>query len=581
MVKILRYLSNREKRFMGIVFIIVCVQVWFDLKLPDYMSNITMLVQTPNSAIRDITIAGMGMLACALGSLVMAFSSEYFVAQIVATLSRNLRSEVYNKTLGFSMEEINQFSTASLITRSTNDINQVQMFIMFGMIAFIRAPLSAAWAIIKIAGKNMSFTLATAGAVACLFLVVTIILVLALPKSKIIQELTDKLNLVTREHLNGVRVVRAYNAEEYQQDKFNEANNDVTSANLFVNRVTAFIQPFMMFLMTTLTLSIYWIGAFLINGVAGEAKMVIFSEMVVFTSYAMHIIMAFMILTMTFTILPRSTVAANRILEVLDKSNKIVDGEGTEIATQKGTIEFKNVSFSYNNGEEPVLKDISFKVEQGQTVAFIGATGSGKTSIINLIPRFYDVQSGEILVDGINVKNYKQADLRKKIGLITQKATLFSGTITSNVTYGAQTNPQMQHIENAIETAQAKEFIEHLGLEGAVSQGGTNLSGGQKQRVSIARAIYRNPEIYIFDDSFSALDYKTDRMLRKALEEKTSDATKLIVAQRISTVKNADQIIVLDKGRIIDKGTHADLLFNCDIYREIAESQLSQDELSA
>ncbi|OON91457.1 MAG: hypothetical protein ATN32_10420 [Candidatus Epulonipiscium fishelsonii] len=390
-----------------------------------------------------------------------------------------------------------------------------------------------------------------------------------------------KLNLVTREHLNGVRVVRAYNAEGYQQDKFDEANNDVTSATLFVNRVTAFIQPYMMFLMTTLTLAIYWIGAFLINGVAGEEKMIIFSEMVVFTSYAMHIIMAFMILTMTLTILPRSSVAAKRILEVLNKKNKIIDGEGSEIPTQNGTVEFKNVSFSYNNGEEPVLKDISFKVDQGQTVAFIGATGSGKTSIINLIPRFYDVQSGQILVDGIDVKNYKQADLRAKIGLVTQKATLFSGTITSNVTYGAQNDPQSHHIDNAIETAQAKEFIEHIGLEGAVSQGGANLSGGQKQRLSIARAIYRNPEIYIFDDSFSALDYKTDQMLRKALEEKTNDATKLIVAQRISTVKNADQIIVLDKGKIVANGTHIDLLNNCDIYREIAESQLSKDELSA
>ncbi len=578
MNEIFKSFKKREVIFTVCSIFVTFAQVWLDLKIPDYMATVTRLVQTPGSSMSEIINTGGLMLLCSIGGLLLTFIVSYFAAQIAATVAMRLREKVYKKTLSFSLGEMNDFSTASLITRTTNDITLLQAFIALGYVAIVRAPIMAVWAITKIAGKNPTFTVVTAIGIVVLLVVIITVLVMALPKSKVLQTLTDKLNLVTREQLQGVRVVRAYNAQDYQKTKFAKVNEQVTKSNIFINRATAFVGPFMMFLMSALTLSIYWIGVYLINSSVGPDKLLIFSDMVVFSSYALQIVIAFMMLTISLVSLPRTVVAANRIKEVINSENKIVNGEGEKEVQQEVSVEFKNVQFSYHGGEEAILNDISFKVNKGETVAFIGSTGSGKSTLINLIPRFFDCTKGEILVDGINVKDYNQEALRDKIGLVTQKAILFSGTIASNIAFGEDDYDE-KRLETAVDIAQAKDFVDKVGFDGDVSQGGLNLSGGQKQRVSIARAIYKDPEIYIFDDCFSALDYKTDKKLRQELDKHTKNSTKIMVAQRISTIKDANCIFVLNDGGIVGRGTHNDLLSNCEVYREIAESQLSKEEL--
>lgn len=585
MIKIFKYLKKNEWIFMLVSVVFIVFQVWLDLKLPDYMAKITTLLQMEGTTVSDLIEPGSYMLLCAVGSLIAAVIVGFFAAKIAAGLSKRLRGNVFDKTLSFSMEEINRFSTASLITRSTNDITQIQLFVAMGLQVIIKAPILATWAIVKISNKSWQWTTATGVAVLVLCLMLTIIIVFAIPKFKIIQNLTDNLNRVTRENLTGIRVVRAYNAENFQQEKFEKANNDLTKTNLFANRLMAIISPGMTFIMSGLSVSIYWIGAYLIQTAAMMDRITIFSDMVVFTSYAMQVVIAFMMVSIVFIMLPRVSVSAKRILEVLETKANITDGNETEGKPGViGDIEFKNVSFTYPDSEEPILRNISFKAKRGETVAFIGATGSGKSSIINLIPRFYDVTEGEVLVDGVNVKQYKQEALHAKIGYVSQTAVLFSGTIDSNVSYGetGQMEDSIQAVKRAVEIAQGKDFVEKFDgqYSGHIAQGGTNVSGGQKQRLSIARAIYRKPEIYIFDDSFSALDYKTDRALRMALKKETEHATTLIVAQRIGTIKEADQILVLEDGEIVGKGTHEQLMKDCKTYQEIAYSQLSKEELS-
>ena len=583
MLKIMRYISKKQWFYIGICVLFVVGQVWLDLKLPDYMSAITTLVQTEGSAMRDILTQGGYMMLCALGSVVSSVIVGYFAAKVAAGLSKILREKVYDKTLGFSMEEIDRFSAASLINRTTNDITQIQNLVAMGLQAIVKAPIMAVWAICKIAGKNWQWTATTAVAVLILVVVLAITLIFALPRFKKIQGLTDNLNRVTREQLTGIRVVRAYNAESYQENKFAAANDEVTQTNMAANRVMALMSPTMTLLSSGLTLAVYWIGTYLIDAVAQGEKLGVFSDMVVFSNYAIQVIMAFMLLNMIFILLPRAQVSANRICEVLDTKTNICDGQQSFLDKHRGKVEFRNVSFRYPGAAADTLHNISFTAEQGETVALIGATGCGKTTLINLIPRFYDATQGQVLVDGVDVRQCRQGDLRNKIGYVSQKAVLFSGTVTSNVAFGEngkETIPE-QDIEEAISVAQAWEFVGKMdGTYGAaIAQGGTNVSGGQKQRLSIARAIARKPEILIFDDSFSALDYKTDRTLRHALNEKTADTTKLIVAQRISTIRDADQIIVLEHGRIVGKGTHRELLANCSEYMEIAASQLSKEEI--
>lgn len=584
MIKIFKYLKKQDWTFMVFSIVFIVVQVWLDLKLPDYMSEITKMVQTEGSTMNDILGAGGYMLLCALGSLVATFVVGYFVAKIAAGLSMRLRDMVYDKTMSFSMEEINGFSTASLITRSTNDITQIQTFVAMGLQAIVKAPILAVWAIVKISEKSWQWSAVTGGAVVILVIMLGTLITLNIPKFSIIQKLTDNLNRVTRENLTGIRVVRAYNAEEYQQDKFENANNDVTKVNLFTNRLMAIMQPGMTLIMSSLTLGIYWVGAYLINGASLSNRLTLFSDMVVFSSYAMQIIMAFMLLSMAFIILPRATVSAKRINEVLDTRSNIMDGTITHSELyEEGEVEFQHVSFKYPNAEEYILHDISFTAHKGETVAFIGSTGSGKSTLINLIPRFYDVTEGAILIDGIDIKKYTQEALHNKLGYVPQKAVMFSGTVKSNVTYGdnGKEKASQELVQKAVEIAQADDFVNNMEgtYDALISQGGTNISGGQKQRLSIARAVCRRPEIYVFDDSFSALDYKTDRVLRKALKKETGGTTSLIVAQRIGTIMDADTIIVLDKGRIVGQGKHKELLTNCDVYRELAESQLSKEEI--
>lgn len=584
MIKIFKYLKKQDWTFMLFSIVFIVIQVWLDLKLPDYMSEITKLIQTEGSTINEILDVGGYMLICALGSLVATFIVGFFVAKIAAGLSMRLRDMVYDKTMSFSMEEINGFSTASLITRSTNDITQIQTFVAMGLQAIVKAPILAVWAIIKISGKSWQWSAVTGGAVVILIIMLGTLIALNIPKFSIIQKLTDNLNTVTRENLTGIRVVRAYNAEEYQQNKFETANNDVTKVNLFTNRLMAIMQPGMTLIMSSLTLGIYWVGAYLINEASLSDRLTLFSDMVVFSSYAMQIIMAFMLLSMAFIILPRAAVSAKRINEVLDTKSKIIDGTITDSELyEEGEVEYQHVSFKYPNAEEYILHDISFTAHKGETVAFIGSTGSGKSTLINLIPRFYDVTEGNILIDGINIKEYTQEALHNKLGYVPQKAVMFSGTVKSNVTYGSngKDKASQELVQKAVEIAQANEFVSNMeGTYNApIAQGGTNISGGQKQRLSIARAVCRRPEIYVFDDSFSALDYKTDRVLRKALKKETGGTTSLIVAQRIGTIMDADTIIVLDKGKIVGQGNHKELLTNCDIYRELAESQLSKEEI--
>lgn len=585
MIKLFKNLTKKEWLFVGISLVFIIAQVWLDLKLPDYMSEITMLVQIEGSTMSEILTAGGKMLTCALGSLVGSVIVAALAAKVASNFGARLRGNLFDKVQSFTMEEINRFSTSSLITRSTNDITQVQMLVAMGLQAMIKAPILAVWAIMKIYGKSWQWTLTTALAVLFLVVVVGCCVILAMPKFKKLQKLTDDLNRVTRENLTGLRVVRAYNAEEYQGRKFEKANTELTGANLFANRVMAMMLPTIQLVMSGLSLGIYWVGAILIQEASMMEKMTLFSDMIVFSSYAMQVVMAFMMLIMIFIMLPRASVSAKRILEVLDTKPTIVDGQITSSKTEcKGEVEFKNVSFKYPDAEEYVIRNVSFTAKKGETVAFIGSTGCGKSTVVNLVPRFYDVTEGEVLVDGINVKEYSQYALHNKIGYVSQKATLFGGTIKSNVAFGDNGKDGFlaNDIIEAVSTAQAAEFVESKeeSYDSFVAQGGANLSGGQKQRVSIARAICRRPEIFIFDDSFSALDYKTDRKLRDALKLECADATKLVVAQRIGTVRDADKIVVLDEGGVVGIDTHEQLMKTCEVYQQIAYSQLSKEELA-
>lgn len=585
MVKLLKKLTWKDFILAAVAFVFIIVQVWLSLTMPDYMSEITKLVQTKGSKMNDILIAGGKMLACALGSLLAAVCTSICASKISSNFSANLRGQVFHKVQSFSMEEIGNFSTASLITRSTNDITQVQMLIVMGLEVLLKAPIMAVWALCKISTKNWQWTASTGVAVVVLLNFVCVCVAVALPKFKKLQSLTDNLNRVTRENLTGLNVVRAYNAEGYQQKKFNDANDELTKTQLFANRTMGTMMPGIQMVMNGLMLAIYWIGAYLISNAQMFDKLTIFSDMIVFTQYAMQVVMSFMMLVMIFVLLPRASVSAKRINEVLDMPLSIKDGtKENGIDGKKGEVEFRNVSFCYPDAEKDVIEDISFTAHKGETIAFIGSTGCGKSTVINMIPRFYDATKGEVLVDGVNVKEYTQKALRNKIGYVSQKAVLFTGSIKSNVAYGDNGTKGFTDdvVKQAIETAQAKEFVDKTdgGVDAFVAQGGSNFSGGQKQRLSIARAICRHPEILIFDDSFSALDYKTDRVLRDTLRKTCADATRFIVAQRIGTIRDADKIIVLDDGKIAGMGKHNELMETCEVYRQIAYSQLSKEELA-
>ena len=609
MLKILKYLTKRQWFYIAVCIVFIVGQVWLDLKLPDYMSAITTLVETEGSEMSDILVQGAWMLGCALGSGVFSVITGYFAAVVAAGLSKTLRQKIYDHTLDFSMAEIDKFSSASLINRTTNDITQIQNLVSMGLQSIVKAPILVVWAVVKIANKNWQWTTATAVAVIFLVIVIGIALVFAFPRFQKIQGLTDNLNRVTREQLTGIRVVRAYNAEEYQEKKFAKANDEVTVTNMTANRVMALMSPTMTMLSSGLTMVVYWIGAYMINAAGGAAeKLALFSDMVVFSNYAMQIINAFMMLSMIFIMLPRAQVSANRIIEVLRTETSLKNGtlvtrknmagrtaedrkaynpevprDEMTFGPDNGIIEFRNVSFRYPNAGADSLHNITFTAKRGETLALIGSTGCGKTSLINLIPRFYDATEGEVLVDGVNVKDYEQEELRNRIGYASQKATLFTGTVRSNIAYGDNgwDKPDDETVREAIEISQAAEFVDRMegGADARIAQGGTNVSGGQKQRLSIARAVARKPEILIFDDSFSALDYKTDRVLRSELNRRTGNTTKVIVAQRISTIRDADQILVLDHGRIVGQGRHEELLRSCPEYLEIAQSQLSEKEL--
>ena len=592
---IFKYLKPKEWLMAGISLIFVVAQVWLDLKMPEYMSEITKLVQTPGSAMSDIWIAGGYMLLCALGSLAGAIIVGYVAARIAASFSQRLRSMLFNKVDSFSMEEINRFSTSSLIIRSTNDITQVQMLITMALQLIIKAPITAVWAVTKIAGKGFEWSVVTGAGVLVVLLMVSLLMVFVIPKFRKMQTLTDNITRVTRENLTGLRVVRAYNAEGFQEEKFEQANEELTSTQLFTNRAMVIMMPVMTMLMSGLSLAIYWIGAHLIDAADAIDKLTIFSNMVVFSQYAMMVIMSFMMLVMMFIMLPRASVSAKRINEVLDTEPTIVDGTESEgLPGVAGEVTFDNVSFKYPDAADYILENVSFTAKQGETVAFIGSTGSGKSTLVNLVPRFFDATEGAILIDGINVKDYKLEALYNKIGYVPQKAVLFKGTVESNVAYGDNGDNGVNganggegysedDVRKAVQIAQGTEFVEKMdgGYGAGISQGGTNVSGGQKQRLAIARAVCRKPEIYIFDDSFSALDYKTDRIVRSELKRETAGVTSLIVAQRIGTIMDADQIIVLDEGKIVGKGTHRELLQTCGVYKEIAMSQLSEEELAS
>ena len=584
MIKLLKNLRKKEILLILISCVFIFISVDLELKMPDYMATITKLVQTEGSKMKDIVTNGGYMLLCALGSLICSIVVGFLISYIASKFSMNIRSKLFNTVEDLDMEEIKEFSPSSLITRTTNDVSQIEMLLGMGLQLLIKAPITAVWAVTKILNKNMSWSIITAVSLAILLVTLIIISLIVVPKFKIVQKLIDKLNNVTRENLTGIRVVRAFNAENYQENKFNEVNTSLTKQQMFNQKTFAIMSPMMYLVMYFLTLSIYYVGAYLINDASFSSKIGLFGDMIVFSSYAMQVIMSFLMLAMIFMMLPRAQVSAKRINEVLDKKVKLKEGNITS-SKETGTITFKNVSFKYPKAEEYVLKDISFDIKKGETVAFIGSTGSGKSTLINLIPRFYDVTEGEILVDNINIKDYKEEVLNDKIGYIPQKAVIFSGTINSNIGFGKVNGKKvsLKKIKESANVAQASEFIEKLDnkYNSLVARSGTNLSGGQKQRIAIARAIARNPEIYIFDDSFSALDYKTDYTLRKELKKYTKSATILIVAQRIGTIINADKIIVLDNGNCVGIGTHKELLKSCDVYKEIALSQLKEDELNA
>ena len=584
MLKLLKSFTKKEWLLSILVVLLVVFQVWLDLKLPDYMSQITRLVQTEGSQMSEILQNGGYMILCAIGSLFAAVITGYLTSSISSNFSMKLREKIFTKVEELSMNEVKQFSTSSLITRTTNDVTQIEMLIAMGLQLLIKAPITAIWAVTKILNKSWQWSTITGVAVVILLGVIGLITALVIPRFKRVQKLIDNINNVTRENLTGIRVVRAFNAEEYQEDKFQNVNNNLTKLQTFNQTTFSIMQPVMYLIMYGITLAIYFVGAFLIENALMVDKLTIFGDMVVFSSYAMQVIMSFLMLAMIFMMLPRAEVSANRINEVLDTESTIKDGNlDKDITDERGTVEFKNVSFRYPDAEEYLLKDISFKANKGETIAFIRSTGSGKSTLINLIPRFYDVTKGEVLVDGVNVKEYKQEFLYNKIGYIPQKAVMFNGTVSSNVAYGDNGKGEIskEKIKEAINVAQATEFVEKMEntYDAHMASGGTNVSGGQKQRLSIARAIARDPEIYIFDDSFSALDYKTDSILRKELKKYTKDATTLIVAQRIGTIINSDKIIVLDEGKVVGEGKHKDLLKTCEVYKQIALSQLSKEEL--
>lgn len=589
MLRILKRMGRTEWILLAVSVILVTNQVWLDLRIPDYMSRITVLVKTEGNAMPEIWMAGGRMLLCAVASMCASFLSGFVSAKLAAEFSRHLRSDIFYKVQNFSLEEIDRFSTASLITRSTNDVNQLQNFVSRGLLMIVRTPLTVGIALVKISGKNWAWTSLTGGAVVIILLAVGFVVSYAHPRFRRMQSLTDDLNRATRENLTGIRVVRAYNAEGYQEKKFSDSNDRLTDNAMHAQQAMAVMSPTMRFVNNGLTIGIYLVGAFAIQEAAGSAEALdIFSEMVVFSNYASRILFSFMNLNFIFMILPRATVCAERINQVLRTQPTIRDGQRTAGEPgQEGTVEFRNVCFRYPGAEEDTLTDISFTARKGETVAFIGATGSGKSTLVNLIPRFYDATSGQVLVDGQDVRSYTQRSLRDRIGYAPQRVTLFTGTVESNVSYGKRSLTESERetaaqVRRAASIAQAADFVEKMpdGFRSPIARGGANVSGGQKQRLSIARAVFRRPEIYIFDDSFSALDYKTDRALRAELKEQTAGVTTLVVAQRIGTIRDADRIIVLDGGRIVGQGTHSQLMQSCRIYREIAFTQLSEEELA-
>ena len=631
MIRICKYLSKAEwfQLFVGLLFIVA--GVWLQLKLPDYMADITRLVETPNSEMHDVWVAGGKMLAVALGAMLTTVAVGFITARVSASFTQRLRSMQFRRVESFGPEELNRFSTASLITRSTNDVTQIQMFLTMGLLMLVQSPIMAVWAIAKIAGKGVEWTAATGVSLVLVMGAVAIIMAMVMPKFRSMQALTDNINRVARENLTGLRVVRAYNAEDYQQGKFDKANRDLTETQLFTNRAMSIMMPLMNTVMNGLTLAVYWIGAYLIDAAGLMDKLTLFSNMVVFSSYAIQVIMSFLMMSMVFVLWPRADVSAKRILEVLDTEPHVTDGTRTEGAKNadgtlvRGRVEFRDVSFTYPDAREPMLEHVSFTAQPGQTVAFIGSTGSGKTTLVNLVPRFYDATDGQVLVDGVDVKDYTLQSLRDKIGYVPQQSVMFKGTVASNVAFGDKSQAgvlpagesmadveiadtstpqgrarekallaesehgttlseaQMEDVRQAVAVAKADEFVTRMDgtYEAPIAQGGTNVSGGQRQRLSIARAVWRHPEILVFDDSFSALDFRTDHDVREALAREAGDATKLIVAQRIGTIKDADRIIVLDQGRVVGQGTHKELLRDCEVYRQIAESQLSEAELAS
>ena len=582
MLKIFKNLKKKDILYIVFCIFFIVIQVYLDLKLPDYMSDITRLIQTEGNKFNDILLKGSYMLLCALGSLVSAMIVGYFTSIISANFSFDLRSKVFNKVLEFSTGEIKKYNVSSLITRTTNDITQLEMFISMGLQMIIKAPIMAVWAITKIVGKSLKWSMLVGVCVLILLITIGILMIIVFPKFEVVQKLIDKVNSVTEENLSGIRVVRAFNAEKFMENRFGKVNNELTKTQLFNQKTFSILMPVMNIVMNSLSLGIYFIGAYLIDEANMLDKITLFSNMVVFTSYGIQVIMSFLMLAMIFMIWPRASVSAKRINEVLDEKLSIVDGNIVNETNLKGIVEFKNVSFKYPDADEYMLEDISFKVNKGETIAFIGSTGSGKSSLINLVPRFYDVTDGEILVDGINIKDYSLEELHNKIGYVPQKAVMFTGTVKSNVSYGDNGKKHnVNKIKEAVKVAQAKDFVEKMdnSYDSHIARGGTNVSGGQKQRLAIARAIYKAPELYIFDDSFSALDYKTDFELRNALKKYTKDATSMIVAQRIGTIMHADKIVVLDKGKCVGIGTHKELLKTCKVYKEIALSQLKEEEL--
>lgn len=583
MGKLFKNFTKKDVFFMCICILLIVFQVWLELKMPDYMSAITRLVQTEGSSMREIIEQGAYMLLCALGSLVSAVIVGYFASNLASNFSKTLREKVFSKVLRFSTKEMKELETSSLITRTTNDITQVEMLISMGLQMIVKAPIMAVWAILKILNKGLEWSILTAVCVLVLLTTIGILMVIVLPRFARVQKLIDKVNGVTRENLTGIRVVRAFNAESFQEGRFKKTNKELTNMQLFNQRCFSVMQPIMMLIMNGLTLGIYFIGAHLIEEAMMSEKITLFSNMVVFSSYGMQVISSFLMLAMIFMMWPRANISAKRINEVLQKEESIVDGTFDGVTEERGIVEFKNVSFKYPDADEYLLKNISFKVNKGETIAFIGSTGSGKSTLINLVPRFYDATEGEILVDGVNVKDYKQEILHNKLGYIPQKAVMFTGSVTDNVTYGDNGREEItkEQVKEAIRVAQGCDFVEKMDGEydAHIARGGTNISGGQKQRLAIARAIARDPEIYIFDDSFSALDYKTDATLRKELKSYTKEATSMIVAQRIGTILNADTIVVLDNGECVGMGTHKELIKNCEVYKEIALSQLSEEEI--